>query len=65
MVSIAAAAPATAPEGAPPISDATLMQPPAAADQTTLVQNEDMEFALQPIVDVTGKKATDDSRRKP
>ncbi|XP_071810988.1 double-strand-break repair protein rad21 homolog isoform X2 [Apostichopus japonicus] len=61
---IKAAAPATAPEGAPPISDATLMQPPAAADQTTLVQNEDMEFALQPIVDVTGVKESRQKRKR-
>lgn len=52
------------PEDTQATSNATLMQPPAAADQTTLVQNEEMEFALQPIVDVTGKKNLQKRGRK-
>lgn len=52
------------PEDTQATSNATLMQPPAAADQTTLVQNEEMEFALQPIVDVTGVKESRQKRKR-
>lgn len=60
----AAAAPNMVPETSQANPDGTFIQPPAAADQTTLVQNEDMEFALQPIVDVTGVKENRQKRKR-